>query len=264
MKRFILYLFFCSSLLLWTSCHKENLAANSFYETHTIASTHLNKDYTIHILYPPNYTQNKTYKTLFLLDANDYFREMVELVQTDYLDKTILIGIDYNEFNERENDFTYPADTRIPNSGQAKRYIQFLNEELLPYITNDLAIQSSDKTLLGHSLTGYFATYLLFQQEHPNSFDNIIAASPSLWWGNAYIFELEETFSQNFTQLNANFFMTMGDLEGVLMNTHFNAFGQILENRHYQGSTFQQQKYKDISHRNSPILSFRDGLKLLY
>jgi hypothetical protein len=264
MKIFILPLFFCSNLLIWNSCQKENLVANSFFETHTITSTHLNKDYTIHILYPPNYTPNKTYKTLFLLDANDYFQEMVAVVQTDYLDHTILIGIDYNKFDERSSDFTYPADTRIPTSGQAKNYIQFLNKELLPYIANDLAIQSSDETLLGHSLTGYFATYLLFQQEHPNPFEHIIAASPSLWWGNAYIFELEEAFSQQFSPLNATFFMTMGDLEGVMMNGHFNAFGKILESRSYQDSTFQLKSYTNVSHRNSPILSFKDGLSFIH
>jgi len=264
MKRLFLYLFLCNNILIWNSCNKEKLASNSSYKTHTIASNHLEKKYTIHILYPPNYDQNKAYKTLFLLDANDYFQEMVDLIQTNYLDNTILIGIDYNEFNERVHDFTYPADTRMPNSGQARQYIQFLNEELLPYIADDLAIQSSEEILLGHSLTGYFATYLLFQEEHPNPFEHIIAASPSLWWGNAHIFELEETFSQNHTLLNASFFMTMGDLEGVLMNTHFNAFGKILASRSYAASNFQLKKYTNISHRNSPILSFKEGLSLIY
>lgn len=264
MRRLLFYLFLSYNLLISNSCSKENLVSNSSCKTHTISSAHLEKDYTIHILYPPNYNQNKAYRTLFLLDANDYFQEMETLVQNNYLDNTILIGIDYNVFNERVHDFTYPADTGVPNSGQANHYIRFLNEELLVYIKDELKIQSIDNTLLGHSLTGYFATYLLYQQEEPNPFEHIIAASPSLWWGNSYIFDLEESFNQKNISLNASFFITMGDLEGVLMNTHFNAFEKILNNRSYLSSNFQLKKYSNISHRNSPILSFKEGLSLIY
>lgn len=246
------------------SCAKEELSKLDNYETHQIPSNHLQRSYTIHILYPQNYDTAKAYSTLFLLDANDYFLEMVEVITQNYKEEILLIGINYNNFEERVETFTYPADSRSPKSGQANKYIQFLNDELLPFVANDLHIKSKDKTIAGHSLTGYFTSYLLFQQEHPNLFDHIISASPSFWWGNSYIFQLEQEYSNSHPELSASFFTTMGDLEGIMMNTHFNAFVKKLEERHYQHPAWSKKVYYNISHRNSPIISFEEGLAFIY
>lgn len=250
-------------LSLFSSCSKDSLKKLDHYEKHKVYANASNKEYSVHLLYPSNYDQNTSYETLFLLDANDYFLEMVEVIKEQYSGKVILIGLDYNYFDERMIDFTYPKNPNIAGSGSANKYIKFLQDDLMPYLTN-LGIKSSSSTLLGHSLGGYFATYLLFQQDQPNLFDNIIAASPSLWWSDAYILDLEELYHKNHTTLNANFFLSMGDLEGVLMNTHFKAFEQILEKRNYQKGSWKSVLYSGVSHRNSPIISFKDGLSFIF
>lgn len=250
--------------LLFGACTKEELLKQHHYETHQIYSNHLQRSYKIHILYPSQYDTTKAYSSFFLLDANDYFLEMVDVITEKYKEEIILIGIDYNSMEERVETFTYPADSRSPKSGQANKYIQFLNEELLPFVANDLHIKSKDKTIAGHSLTGYFTSYLLLQQNYPNLFDHIISASPSLWWSDSYIFGLEQEYSANHTELPSTFFATMGDLEGVMMNTNFNAFAKKLESRNYTNPAWSKKVYYNISHRNSPIISFEEGLDFIY
>ncbi|MBQ0740652.1 prolyl oligopeptidase family serine peptidase, partial [Aquimarina celericrescens] len=89
-------------------------------------------------------------------------------------------------------DYSYPKDPDFPHpSGGGKKFIDFMNKELIPYIEGELKIIPVDRTLYGHSLGGYLALYTLFQQEQPNLFKNVIAASPNLMWYNSYLFYLE-------------------------------------------------------------------------
>lgn len=264
MKTTIKYFLLFAFLLLFGACQKEKLLTSAECKSYQISSTVLQKEYTIHVLYPFGFDKKKSYNTLFLLDANDYFKEMVKVINDNYSSEYILIGIDYNRFNERPIDFTYPANSQLEGSGQAHMYIQFLNEELLPFVSKDLQINSHHKTIMGHSLTGYFNTYLLLQQEQTNPFDHIIAASPSLWWEDFYILELLKQYNQNQGELTSTFYITMGDLEGVLMNTHFNTFVQELESYKYAVNSWGHKIYPNISHRNSPILSFQDGLSFIF
>lgn len=254
----IVIIFFCA-----ISCKKDIIKKVPESKSYSIASQYMQKDYTFYVLYPDNFDSTQNYRTLLLLDANDYFIEMAEVLDDDFKNQFILVGVAYNEFKERVEDFTYPNDNNVPDSGHADQYAQFLSNELLPYLEHELHIKSSDKTLLAHSLSGYFATYMLFQQHYANPFDNIIAASPSLWWGDAYAFELEETFAANHSSLGVKYFTTIGDLEGAMMNTHFNAFVKKVISRNYPGGEFQSKRYENTSHRNSPIVSFKEGLTFI-
>lgn len=245
------------------ACKKEIVEAVPESSAYSIHSKQMSKQYTFHVLLPEGYDSSQTHHVLILLDANDYFVEMAKELQSNFQHQFVLVGISYNDFNERQHDFTYPSMAEVTNSGHANRYIQFLGDELLPYLQHNLNIKTSETTLLGHSLSGYLASYLLFQQDYTHPFDNIIAASPSLWWSDGYIFGLEQEFAQNQPSLNSKFFITMGDLEGAMMNTHFNAFTKKLNTRNYLSNTYQAKRYKNTSHRNSPIKSFVDGIRFI-
>lgn len=263
MKKTNLFLYLLALLCGAISCKKEIVEKVPESSAYSLYSGHMNKSYTFHILYPEGYDASSTYHTLVLLDANDYFVEMANEIQKNTPFQYVLVGVSYNDFNERQHDFTYPAISEVPSSGYANGYIRFLGDELLPYLAETLHIKSSKTTLMGHSLSGYFATYLLFQQDYVQPFDNIIAASPSLWWGDGYIFGLEQSYAKNHTVLENKLFLTMGDLEGTMMNTHFNAFTKRLYSRNYRYGDFMIKRYDNTSHRNSPIKSFMDGLQFI-
>jgi len=244
-------------------CEKDIFKVVPESKSYTIQSDFMQKDYTFYVRYPPDFDSTMFYRTIILLDANDYYVEMANVLKADHNDGFVLVGVKYNEFKERITDFTFPHDDEIPGSGKADQYIQFLRQELLPYLTDELGIKSYDKTLLGHSLSGYFAAYVQFQQKLENPFDNIIAASPSLWWNDSYIFGLEEKFAESHSTLGVKYYTTIGDLEGAMMNTHFTAFVKKVTSRNYPQLEFMATRYKNTSHRNSPIVSFKDGLKFI-
>jgi predicted alpha/beta superfamily hydrolase len=67
-------------------------------------------------------------------------------------------------------------------------FIRFVEEELIPMITSTYRIDST-RTLIGQSLGGLLATEILVKK--PEMFDNYIIVSPSLWWDDISLLEIE-------------------------------------------------------------------------
>lgn len=193
------------------------------------------------------------------MDGDDYFKEVAGIVKAQYNDKAVLIGVGYTRKNNRTTDFTYPADDMINKSGGGIKFLKFLTGELVPYIES-LGIRSGQKTLLGHSLGGYISLYLRFQKEIVNPFNNVIAISPSIFWHDAHLFGMEQNYFKNTKELNVNLYMAIGDIEGLTMNTHFNAFAGKVAGRKYNNLVFHYETLKNSSHNNSPIIGFEKGL----
>jgi len=215
-----------------TSCEKDDLSSIKNNQSYTIHSEYTNTEYGINILYPETYNETSSYHTIYILDGDDYFKEIVNVIEDTNREDIILIGIGYTGKNRRGMDYSYPKDNDFPSeSGGAKEFIDFINHELIPYVEDELYITSSDKSLFGHSLGGYFALYVLFQQEQANPFDNIIAASSNFIWYNAYLFDLEQQYFDAQNTLNKNLYITVGDLEGASINLFYDAFNKKIMER---------------------------------
>lgn len=148
-----------------------------------------NRDLNIYL--PYNYSQDtlKTYPIIYLLDGSmdEDFIHIAGLVQfgsfswIDMLPESIVVGIGNVD---RKRDFTYPSNYKkdledLPTSGHSSEFIQFLGEELQPFMERNYR-NATTKTIIGQSLGGLVATEILFKK--PNLFDNYIIVSPSLWW----------------------------------------------------------------------------------
>jgi predicted alpha/beta superfamily hydrolase len=87
---------------------------------------------------------------------------------------------------DRRRDFTIPTSVlddqeKYPTAGHSDRFIQFIENELQPYINSKYKTNAS-KTIIGESLGGLLATEILLKR--PSLFDHYIIISPSLWWNN--------------------------------------------------------------------------------
>lgn len=247
-----------------SSCKKEPLSSTGSQQAFTIQSAHTQVKYNINLWYPLGYLPSNNYHVVYLLDGDDYFKEATNLMEKSQREDIILIGIGYTDKNNRGTDYSFPKDKDFPsNSGGAKEFIKFINTELIPKIEGELDINSKDRTLFGHSLGGYFALYLLFQQEQPNPFQNSIVASANIMWKNAYLFELEQQYYNVNNTLDKKLYMAVGDLEGASINLFFNAFKNCLLKRNYSNFTFKHKRLENISHRNSPIISFKNALSII-
>lgn len=222
MRRITILLFF----LLATSVFAQNSAINSkpfvIGETVSLSSTILNEERLLNIYLPQDYaTSAKKYPVIYLLDgsANEDFIHIVGLVQfgsfswINMLPESIVVGISNID---RKRDFTFPSSNTLdqnefPTAGSSAKFIQFLANELQPFIAANYKI-SEEKTLIGQSLGGLLATEILLK--NPSIFDNYIIVSPSIWWDDQSILAWEPSKTWNPKQI-----YIAGGTEGPTMQT---------------------------------------------
>ncbi|HOZ79877.1 MAG TPA: alpha/beta hydrolase-fold protein [Ferruginibacter sp.] len=164
----------------------------------------------LNIYLPEGYNQQDTttYPVIYLLDgsADEDFIHIVGLVQFNSFEwinqvpKSIVVGI---ATVDRRRDFTFPTSIKAdkkkyPTSGQSDRFTSFIETELQPYIDSSYKT-NHDKTIIGQSLGGLFATELLLKK--PALFNRYIIISPSLWWDNGSLFnQTSDLLTANYTQ----------------------------------------------------------------
>ena len=158
-----------------------------------IQSKELAEKRSFNIYLPKGYNQNDTikYPVIYLLDgsADEDFIHIVGLVQfnsfewINQIPKSIIVGI---ATVDRRRDFTFPTTIKkdlktYPTAGHSDKFISFIGKELQPYIETKYKT-NHDKTIIGQSLGGLFATEVLLKK--PTLFNKYIIISPSLWWDN--------------------------------------------------------------------------------
>lgn len=164
----------------------------------TIGSNILEEERIINIYLPQNYSKDssKTYPVIYLLDGSkdEDFIHISGLVQfgsfpwIKMVPESIVVGI---ANVDRKRDFTSPSEnkldqTEFPSSGHAQKFIQFIAQELQPFVEAQFKT-SQTKTIIGQSLGGLLATEILFKA--PHLFNHYIIVSPSLWWNDEKILE---------------------------------------------------------------------------
>ncbi len=157
---------------------------------------------------------------LLVTDANGLFGltvDTVRLMQIPGLIPALLVvGIGYPGANAvidtvetRTRDLTPTASEHVTGSGHADDFLGFIRTELHPWLTVRNPVAASHLTYFGHSLGGLFGAYALVSDTAP--FDRYILSSPSLWWDNEAIFDLERASAD--TDLRSEVFFGIGSLE---------------------------------------------------
>ncbi|UZR96513.1 alpha/beta hydrolase-fold protein [Chondrinema litorale] len=76
-------------------------------------------------------------------------------------------------------DFTPTAVNGFPNSGKAHEFKKVLEQEIIPYIINELNVNQSNISIVGHHYSALFLTWLLTQNTG-FQFSNYVICSPVL------------------------------------------------------------------------------------
>lgn len=184
-----------------------------------IYSAELSEKRTLNIYLPAGYNVKDTakYPVVYLLDgsADEDFIHVVGLYQfnnfawIDRVPKSIIVGISNTD---RKRDFTYPTTLaeekkRYPTTGGSEKFMQFLANELQPFISKKYNANSV-QTIIGQSLAGLFVTEVLLKR--PALFDKYIIISPSLWWDNGSLLKVHSKILAENTELSIDVYVGVG------------------------------------------------------
>lgn len=187
--------------------------------------------YVLYVSLPRSYAQEATtYPVIYILDA-DYSFALAHNIVEHFVDRgnlppMVLVGIAYEGASQdgrayrlnRSRDYT-PTHTLEGGygpsfqqySGGGPTFLRVIREEIAPHIESNYRARHDDRTFVGHSFGGLFGTFALFST--PPVFQRFIIVSPSLWYDEKIIFDLEQQRAQAPSPLKAAVFMSVGSYE---------------------------------------------------
>ena len=148
----------------------------------SIYDEELGGSFTVHVTLPPDYDKDKTYPVFFLTDGIWRFGNCPELrkcMENGEAAPVILVSLwcSYDEpYDGGELRYIYTVIAR-------EYLLDFITDNLMPYLCENYNIDCADSTLYGHSDGGVFTHYALFNSDKYENqpFGHYIIGSPALW-----------------------------------------------------------------------------------
>lgn len=205
-------------------------------------------DYEIFVALPSDYARSRrSYPVVYMLDADYSFalvRNVVQhFVEREDLPPMILVAIAYpgaatdREIYKKNRTRDY-TPVHAPRGGYGTEYQKvsgggpkfrsFIASELVPLIDRRFRT-SNDRTIIGHSYGGLFATYVLLTE--PALFKRYVVVSPSIWYANRIALTMEQTAADSGIRPDARVFFAVGALESSVMSDDLTELYRRLRSR---------------------------------
>ncbi len=180
------------------------------------------RTYPLFIKLPRSYRVNEQnkYPVIYLTDAWYAFQIVSGATRFPMnfgkMEESIIAGISYSKgshgSSNRERDYTPSHDKNWRMlTGQAREHMDFIEKDVFSYIEKNYRADPFDRTFVGNSFGGLFGTYILLN--NPSMFKNYVLGSPSYWWDQRMIFDLESKVPNKKSTIAANVFIAVGELE---------------------------------------------------
>lgn len=246
------------------------------------------RDYQVFVHLPPSYGQDpqRRYPVLYVTDADYAFpiiRQIARRINLDEprVEEFILIGLSYARDDvgaaSRNRDYTpTPNGPSTARSGQVHgggaAYQTYLRDVVKPFVTGRFHTDTARNLFLGHSYGSLLGAQILLTE--PEMFSGYILGSPSLWYDQRHIFNVEAAYAADHRDLQANVYMYIGEYEGVQAgDTRFNRsldmvadnvrFERMLKSRNYPGLTIRNEILPAEDHLTVAPRGFTHGLLAL-
>jgi len=242
-------------------------------EVREIISSKTNRQYFAYVYLPQDYYESdKKYPVLYLTDAEAFSFGMYTSIFLflrfdDEIRELILVGIanggDLNEhFLSRRRDYTPTKVEDYPGSGEAAEHLRFLKENLIPFIDREYRTYPSNRGIWGSSYGGLFAIYAMLNS--PETFQNYIIASPSLWWDKRKMLDDTKIFVEGEQALTGYIYTALGEEEPKGMFDGWEQFNELLKKRSYKELNLKSELLQNETHVSMIPSAFTRGLKALY
>ncbi len=154
-----------------------------------------------------------------------------------------------------------------PQTGGGERFLDFLEAELKPWLAENFPVDIDDCTLAGTSLGGALALHAMFTR--PAAFARILAISPSLWWAQDHLIQLEGTYAAENDDLAAQLYLCVGEAEeaqdpNARMVSNFTAFSERLAGREYPSLEMTAQVLPGETHVSVFNAAISNGFRRLF
>lgn len=200
------------------------------------------RQYELYIKLPEGYVENpdKKHPVIYTTDAAwhmDMLSGSTEFIMPD----AILVGISWQKdfgheraHASRFRDYlTVKIESASLPTGEASHHLSFIRDEVIKYVENHYRTDPTKRAYFGYSLGAAFGAYILFSE--PDTFKHYILGSPAFSEQTlAYLDNLEARTAPRQQDLNANVYVTVGELETREMENVEN-FVSILKRRTGKG-----------------------------
>jgi hypothetical protein len=228
------------------------------------------QSYDLYVHLPSSYWQDtaKIYPVVYLLDGQWDFPIVSGIYGSQYYDgflpELIIVGITWSGKDQdlnalRERDLTPTAVQGKPQSGGARKFLQCIGNEIIPFISARYRV-AADRTLMGSSLGGLFTLYALFTQ--PSLFQRYVVTSPTLSWDSSVLHSLEKTYEAASPLPSCKLYMGKGELEDDL--PEFQQYVSHLRSAKPGQLQLQTQIQANTGHSATVINGFSRGLQFVF
>ena len=222
---------------------------------------------------PHGYENNDAnYPVLYLLDGLGNIKHEIGTVEllTDsgIIPPMIIVAV---ESLDRSRDLTPSSagqgvygglgDSGIAQSGGAPKFLQFLEDELIPYVESKFRTYPY-RLLEGHSFGGLFSTYVLM--EKPDIFDAFIIQAPALWWNKEEMTANAKPFFKSHTNIDKTIYFGIGGGDGWGMRQELKRYVQVIEENTPKSLRWKHEEVGDEDHDTSRLLLNYYGLKYVF
>ena len=234
-----------------------------------IESKILGETRTVLIRTPASYlTGARAYPVLYMTDGDRQLGHTAAvadfLVREGRIPELIIVGI-VNTNRDRDLTPTKIADDRfegfrVPASGGADRFLDFIASELIPHVEKNYRTQPY-RVFAGHSFGGLLAMHTFFTR--PSMFNAVIAVSPTLNWDNRYVFRRATEWVEANPRANSTLVFSVGN-EGPALDREFDALRALLEKKAPKGVEWSAIRLPDEDHGSVVLPTHYAALKKVF
>jgi uncharacterized protein len=170
------------------------------------------------------------------------------------------------EARMREAPPPFRLDSGLQTGG-GERFLDFIVEELIPWLGEHLPVATDDCTLAGSSFGATLALHAMFTR--PGAFARHLAISPSLWWAGDHLVQLEANYAETHSDLDTQLYLCVGEAEEaqapeVRMVSAFRAFARRLEGRAYPSLRMRHEVLPGETHVSVFNAGISNGIRHLF
>ena len=206
--------------------------------TTSITSRANGSSYSLDIYLPPaSAGPRSSLPVVYALDGDGWFETIIGAAQSTHT-PAIVVGIGTS--GQRGRDFV-PSNNCTSNGGGHVAYLDFLRNELLPYVEANFGGNPQQRALFGHSHGGSFVLYAMFaQQPGQHAFKAYLASDASVSCMPDTASGWEQDYARTYRELPVRLHLSYATQGNYAPNLEY---ARVIKLRNYSGVAFVDTAY---------------------